>query len=147
MRQTYQNYPKLTINPNTLRYPTMAQQNFDINQVIQFCIKVITTQYFCFDGRMSKRDYWTFMIPVLILCSVFSWTGIVPLALLLPSLGATARRLHDIGKTGWLQLVSLICPPIGAIVVLVVWCLPDGQKEANQYGEAPTDESVAPAAE
>ena len=117
-------------------------QNFDFNEVVEHFKKVVTTQFFCFDGRMSKRDFWMFMIPVIILNCLLNWTVIVPLALILPSLGATARRLHDLGKTGWLQLIGLICPPIGSIVVLLM-CLPDGEAGSNKYGDAP----AAPAAE
>ncbi len=116
-------------------------QNFDFNEVVEHFKKVVTTQYFCFEGRMSKRDYWMYMIPALILGFVPVVGQIIALALLLPNLGATARRLHDLGKTGWLQLIDLVCPPIGPIVVLVM-CVPEGQTEANKYGEAP----AAPAA-
>ena len=117
-------------------------QNFDFNEVVEHFKKVVTTQYFCFDGRMSKRDYWMYMIPALILGFVPVVGQLIALALLLPNLGATARRFHDLGKTGWLQLIDLICPPIGLIVVLLM-CLPDGEAGANKYGEAP----AAPAAE
>ena len=118
-------------------------KSFDFNEVVEHFKKVVTTQYFCFDGRMSKRDFWMFMIPAIILGFVPFVGQLISLALLLPMLGATARRLHDVGKSGWFQLVGLICPPIGSIIVLVVWCLPEGQAEANEYGEAP----AAPAAE
>ena len=116
-------------------------QSFDFNQVVEHFKKVVTTQYFCFDGRMSKRDYWMFMIPAIILGCVPMVGQLIALALLLPMLGATARRLHDLGKTGWLQLIGLICPPIGSIVVILM-CIPDGEAGANKYGEAP----AAPAA-
>ena len=111
-------------------------ENIDINQVIEHCKKVLTQEYFCFDGRMSKRDFWMFMIPVLIANCVLSWTFIVPLALIIPTIGTTARRLHDLGKTGWLQLIGLICPPIGSIIVLIM-CLPEGDPGDNKYGPAP----------
>ena len=111
-------------------------QNLDFNAIVEHFKKVVTTQYFCFDGRMSKRDFWMFMIPVIILNCLLNWTVIVPLALILPALGATARRLHDLGKTGWLQLIGLICPPIGSIVVLLM-CIPDGEAGENKYGPAP----------
>ncbi len=111
-------------------------ENIDINQVIEQCKKVLTQEYLCFDGRMSKRDFWMFMVPVLIANCVLSWTVIVPLALIIPTLGTTARRLHDLGKTGWLQLIGLLCPPIGSIIVLLM-CLPDGEPGDNKYGPAP----------
>lgn len=116
-------------------------QNLDFNEVVEHFKKVVTTQFFCFDGRMSKRDFWMFMIPVIILNCLLNWTIIVPLALILPALGATARRLHDLGKTGWLQLLGLVCPPIGSIIVLVM-CIPDGEAGENKYGPAP---AAAPA--
>jgi uncharacterized membrane protein YhaH (DUF805 family) len=110
-------------------------------EIIDNFKKIVTTQYICFDGRMSKRDFWLYMIPTLIASCIPFVGQLLALALLLPTLGATARRLHDVGKTGWLQLIGLICPPIGSIVVLVM-CIPDGEAGANKYGEAP----AAPAA-
>ena len=117
-------------------------QNFDFNEVVEHFKKVVTTQYFCFEGRMSKRDYWMYMIPALILGFVPVVGQLIALALLLPNLGATARRLHDIGKTGWLNILWIICPPIGPIV-LIVLCIKDGDAGSNAYGDAP----AAPAAE
>ena len=121
-------------------------QNFDFNEVVEHFKKVVTTQYFCFEGRMSKRDYWMYMIPALILGFVPVVGQLIALALLLPNLGATARRLHDLGKTGWLQLIDLVCPPIGPIVVLLM-CIPDGEAGANKYGEAPAAPAAAEKAE
>ena len=117
-------------------------QNIDPKQVLDHFLKVLTKQFACFDGRMSKRDFWLYMIPTLIASCIPFVGQLLALALLLPTLGATARRLHDVGKTGWLQLIGLICPPIGSIVVLVM-CIPDGEAGANKYGDAP----AAPAAE
>ena len=62
--------------------------------------------------------------------------------MLLPSIGVTARRLHDVGKSGWLQLIGLI-PLIGGIIVLVA-CIPVGSAEENQYG-APVAKNDTPA--
>ena len=121
-------------------------QNFDFNEVVEHFKKVVTTQYFCFEGRMSKRDYWMYMIPALILGFVPVVGQLIALALLLPNLGATARRLHDLGKTGWLQLIGLICPPIGSIIVLIM-CLPDGEPGDNKYGPAPAAAAPAESAE
>ena len=70
-----------------------------------------------------------------------SWNAI-PTQKPLTNLGATARRLHDIGKTGWLNILWIICPPIGPIV-LIVLCIKDGDAGSNAYGDAP----AAPAAE
>ncbi|MDE6512253.1 MAG: DUF805 domain-containing protein, partial [Muribaculaceae bacterium] len=65
--------------------------------------------------------------------SIGSW--IVALAFLLPSLGISVRRLHDIGKSGWWLFISLI-PLVGAIILLVWWCK-DSEMQPNAYGPVP----------
>ncbi len=57
------------------------------------------------------------------------------IALLLPSLGVTIRRLHDTGRSGWWLLIGLI-PLLGAIVLLV-FLATEGKAGANQYGADP----------
>ena len=111
-------------------------QNLDFNAIVEHFKNVVTNHYFDFDGRMNKRDYWTYFLPAFILSLIPFIGWIIGLALLLPNLGATARRLHDLGKSGWMQLIDLICPPIGPIVVLLM-CLPEGEAGENKYGPAP----------
>ncbi|GAA4409577.1 DUF805 domain-containing protein [Quisquiliibacterium transsilvanicum] len=62
-------------------------------------------------------------------------SGLFVLAMLLPSLAVSVRRLHDIGRSGWWLLVSFI-PLIGAIVLLV-FALRDGDAGDNAYGPNP----------
>lgn len=54
---------------------------------------------------------------------------------LIPSLAAWVRRLHDVGKSGNILWLGLLCG-IGFIIALVM-CIPDGKPEPNQYGESP----------
>jgi hypothetical protein len=54
------------------------------------------------------------------------------LAILIPSLAVTVRRLHDIDRTGWWILIGLV-PLIGTIVLLV-FALLDGTPGSNRYG-------------
>ncbi len=61
--------------------------------------------------------------------------GIISLAILIPMLSATARRLHDVGKSGHLQWLYLLCG-IGVPICLIL-CIPDGKPEPNKYGESP----------
>ncbi len=61
--------------------------------------------------------------------------GIVALALLLPSLAAMARRLHDVGKSGAMILLYLVCG-IGGLIPFCM-CIPDGNPAPNQYGPSP----------
>ena len=85
-------------------------------------------RYADFNGRAAKPEFWWWMLFIFLaslatrmanplLSSLFS------LATLLPSLAVTARRLHDIGRSGWWQLVALI--PLVGWIVLLYWCLQD----------------------
>ena len=60
------------------------------------------------------------------------------LAILIPGIAVGVRRLHDIGRSGWWLLISLV-PIIGA-VVLLVFMVKDGQVSENQYGRNPKTE-------
>lgn len=61
-------------------------------------------KYCVFTGRASRREYWSFMLLCL-LCG-FAGCGII---FLLPYIGVTIRRMHDIGKCGWCSLVQFAC--------------------------------------
>jgi uncharacterized membrane protein YhaH (DUF805 family) len=58
-------------------------------------------------------------------------TGLVGLALLLPSLAVTVRRLHDIGRSGWWIFIAII-PVIGALVLLY-WYVQPSQTGPNRF--------------
>ncbi len=58
------------------------------------------------------------------------------LAVLLPSIAVGARRLHDIGKSGWNLLFGLI-PLLGAIYLIYLYVQPS-QSGSNQYGPEPS---------
>lgn len=61
--------------------------------------------------------------------------GLYSLAVLIPSLAVTVRRLHDTGRTGWWILIALI-PFIGGIVLLIFMVF-DSELGANEYGPNP----------
>lgn len=65
-------------------------------------------------------------------------SGILGLAFLLPSLGLSVRRLHDINKSGWFILLGLI-PLVGAII-LIVWACKESDPHPNNYGPEPNVE-------
>ncbi|MED4533474.1 DUF805 domain-containing protein [Metabacillus fastidiosus] len=106
----------------------------------------VLKKYAVFQGRARRKEYWMFTLFNVLISIVLSiievvgdmpsiLTGIYSLAILLPSLAVTARRLHDIGKSGWWILISLI-PLIGAIVLLVFTCQ-DSEEGSNKYGSNP----------
>ncbi len=54
---------------------------------------------------------------------------------LIPSIAAAVRRLHDVGKSGHMLWLCLVCG-IGGLIPMIM-CIPDGKPGANQYGESP----------
>ena len=63
------------------------------------------------------------------------------LALLLPSLAVSVRRLHDVGRSGLWLLIGII-PLVNCIggIVLLVWMIQDGNAHVNAFGAVPTNE-------
>lgn len=72
---------------------------------------------------------------------LFLVMGVIGLALFIPSLAVTVRRLHDQDKTGWLILLGLI-PIVGGLILLVFMLL-EGTNGPNQYGPDPKDSAAA----
>ena len=120
-----------------------------MNEYLAIIKSVVLKNYFNFEERATRKEFWTFFIAFMIVNLILSCipkvggiiAGILSLALLCPSLGVGARRLHDINKSGWFQLIGLI-PLIGEIILIVKWAK-EGDKEANQYGEVPVTPTEA----
>ena len=62
-------------------------------------------------------------------------SGLFVLAMLIPSLAVTFRRLHDTDRSGWWLLIGFV-PLIGSIVILV-FMIQDSQPGESQYGTNP----------
>lgn len=65
------------------------------------------------------------------------WSWLVAVIFQLLIIGVGCRRLHDTGKSGWLQ-VLLVLPCIGNIILWILWALPSAQGD-NQYGPKPAE--------
>jgi len=95
-----------------------------------------------FTGRASRSEYWWFtlayIVAITLLMSLLNLLGlpslglIFALAAMLPLSAVAVRRMHDIGKTGWLVLIGLI-PVVGAFV-LVYFHIQPSIPAANQWG-------------
>ncbi len=112
----------------------------------------VLKKYAVFSGRARRKEFWMFSLISTIVSFVLLsidgalgiydadvgmglLSGIYLLAIILPLLGLAIRRLHDTGRSGWWLLISII-PLIGAITLLVFYCL-DSAPEENQYGDNP----------
>lgn len=108
----------------------------------QEAIQVCFQKFADFNGRAKRPEFWwfalfCFLAAVIlgIVSNSISW--IFSLATLIPSLAVGSRRLHDTNKSGWFQLIWLI-PLIGWLIMIYL-LIQEGNSEANQYGEAPSN--------
>lgn len=96
------------------------------------------SQYANFSGRARRSEYWYFVLAYIASLIVASILGgvigiasvLVPLVLLafiVPTLALNTRRLHDTGRTGWWQLIS---------IVAIFFYVEDSHGD-NQYGPSP----------
>jgi uncharacterized membrane protein YhaH (DUF805 family) len=106
----------------------------------------VLKKYAVFTGRARRKEYWMFVLFNVIISfalgfmeSLAGGPGIIAniyaLAVFLPGLAVSVRRLHDVGKSGWFMFIALI-PLVGAIWLLVLYCT-DSQPGENQYGVNP----------
>jgi len=105
----------------------------------------VLKKYVTFSGRARRTEYWMFTLFNIIFSIVAGVLDVVlglgfinllyTLAVLLPAIAVGVRRLHDTDRSGWWMLIGLI-PLIGAIVLLVFFCL-EGEKQENRFGADP----------
>jgi uncharacterized membrane protein YhaH (DUF805 family) len=108
--------------------------------------------YTAFSGRAQRSEYWYFALFYLLIfiglaivdaitgtfsesAGVGLLTGLFALAMLIPSLSVTIRRLHDTDRSGWWLLIGIV-PLVGGIV-LIVFCAQDGTPAENRFGANP----------
>ncbi|MEU1459381.1 DUF805 domain-containing protein [Streptomyces sp. NPDC005727] len=105
----------------------------------------VLKKYAVFSGRARRQEYWMFFLFHIIISIVLAIIDaaidstvpaiIYSLAVLLPGLGVSVRRLHDTDRSGWWILIGAI-PLVGAII-LIVFLATEGKPETNQYGPNP----------
>ena len=127
-----------------------------------YFVRCIRQKYVDGEGRARRLEYWSFalfawlsmtgfMFAVFMLTALFGGldqdsppVGIIFamiiifgwMLLLAPAgISVAVRRLHDIGLSGWLYLISFV-PYVGGLFMLVVACIPS-QPHPNAYGPAP----------
>jgi uncharacterized membrane protein YhaH (DUF805 family) len=109
-------------------------------------IKSAFSNYANFEGRALRSEHWWFYLFVFIINTVLEvaseagesdlLSSLVSvgfaLAVLVPSIALTARRLHDVNRSGWWQLIGLT---IIGLIPLLYWLIKKGTDGANRFGE------------
>ena len=93
-------------------------------------------RYAMFSGRTGALEFWSTVLTVNIISVVLLMVAhpiqqIFALITICPNFALNSRRLHDIGKSAWLQLWCLTL--FGCFYVLYLYCLPS-QPDSNEYG-------------
>jgi uncharacterized membrane protein YhaH (DUF805 family) len=117
---------------------------------------VALKKYAVFAGRARRKEFWFFTLfnvliaVALAIIDMFTGTfdedvglgllsGLYALAMIVPSIAVTVRRLHDTDRSGWWYLLVLV-PLIGGLVILVFMLL-DSTPGSNRFGPNPKEES------
>lgn len=105
-------------------------------------IKAGFSNYVNFSGRACRSEYWYWVLAIIIgeivvyiidaVIGVRILATIFGLGTILPSLAVAVRRLHDLDRSGWWILLSLI-PLVGAIILLIWYCS-KGTDGPNRFG-------------
>ncbi len=128
---------------------TLADSNKTSFDSLEFgeAVKICFKKYGNFKGRASRSEFWWFCLfgglgglVTSILDIIFFGPYLQVIStlfiifMLIPSWAVTARRFHDINKSGWLYLWSFTI--IGLIPVFI-WMIEKGDHNKNDYGENP----------
>jgi uncharacterized membrane protein YhaH (DUF805 family) len=128
----------------------------------------LVDKYATFSGRASRSEFWWFFLFLIIvgfvLDMLFPWAQLIGnLFLFIPFLSVAVRRLHDINRSGWWQLINILpivitifilavvppnLPPIINLILIISsfsiimliwlrWTIKKGTPGPNRFGEDP----------
>jgi len=106
----------------------------------------VLKKYAVFDGRARRKECWMFFlfnfVIAIVLGLVEDLSGsssivsiLYSLAVLIPGIAVSVRRLHDTERSGWWLLIALI--PIVGVIVLIIFMVQDSKAGENKYGLNP----------
>ncbi|EKS9795591.1 MULTISPECIES: DUF805 domain-containing protein [Burkholderia] len=116
-------------------------------------VRAVLNKYATFEGRARRAEYWYFVLLTTVLSIAAQIIGVagrdgglitllllgvlalISLALIIPGIAVSVRRLHDTGRSGWFLLLGLI-PVVGGILLLV-WTCSRGTEGPNRFGADP----------
>ncbi len=103
-------------------------------------VRTCFIKYVDFQGRASRSEFWYWALFNLIGSIVLGVLGqrlslAFALLTLLPYVAVATRRLHDIDRGGWAQLVGVI--PLIGWILMMVWLVRAGTSGPNRFGPEP----------
>lgn len=114
-----------------------------------YYLKVVINNFANFDGRAGRKEFWYFTLINIVVFGILSVLSALSdflfflyplygLAVLIPSLAVTTRRLHDTNRSAWYIILAFV--PFVNLYILYLMLL-KGDKGENKYGPEP-DESM-----
>lgn len=113
-------------------------------------VKRVINKYAEFNGRASRAEFWWWILACFIVSGALSLiagitgiklfniiSGIFSLAILIPTLAVSWRRLHDTGRAGGWWFINFI-PAVGWIIFVVFCCAPS-EPQPNRFGPVPAN--------
>ena len=104
----------------------------------QEAIKLCFQKYADFSGRAKRPEFWWFILFTFLASMILGvvstmLSGLFSLAVIVPSLAVGARRLHDIGRSGWWQLIWLV--PVIGWIIMIYWFAQESNPTTNAFDE------------
>ena len=124
------------------------------NSKILFYNAIKNCTHYSFNGRATRSEYWIWIIFTTIVIILLEFidisigtyienksgdiTGLLStifnIITMLPSLAVSVRRLHDVNKSGWWNLIALT---VIGVIPLIYWYCCKSFQETNKYGPVP----------
>ncbi len=142
------------------KFPVKSSQTRPTNVMkpsvaVEICFQ---EKYFDFNGRSSRSEFWFFLTFNILFAAIINtvllyvgsffgyWGGLISsilsltvgLLFFIPLMAVSARRLHDVGKSGWYALIGLI--PILGWYLLIKAYVDEGETTINSYGRLPNND-------
>lgn len=130
----------LSVQLDKISNQNQSEENFNIVDWFVKCLK----NYANFTGRARRKEFWFFALTqfiILIIAQIldailgseFLFYVLTVLALFIPALAVSIRRLHDIGKSGWWYLIGLV--PLIGFILLIIWFATETKQNNNEWGQ------------